>query len=440
MTEIELSIKSSYLPEWGVGEGIRELVQNAKDGDTDGYPMKIYHSSANRIRIENSGISLEHKALLFGHTTKTERDDQIGQFGEGLKLGILALVRAGRAVRVFSGNEIWIPKIKRSRSFGEDVLAFEIKPNIGNVNSIIVEVAISIEEWKEVKKQFIFLCDNIREIVVEEHGSVVLNSEFAGKIFVKGIFVTEQKNFKYGYNLYDVKVDRDRKMVRDYDVHRSVFDVWNQAALANNNHYPLYAELIESECEDLKHMEDGYFYLYAPFSEYLAKRFFEIYGEEAIPVLYDSDAKDISHYGARAIVMSNKKLVNAIWKHTGTIIDIKKRLAGEVTETHGFESLESDERRNFVTACLFVENGTKKAHMLREHVQVATFGSDKTMGQFRNGEIYIARRLLKDFDQTLNTLVHEVAHFYGGDGESAHIHAIQTIYSNIIKNLMGQIK
>jgi hypothetical protein len=436
MNEIELSIKSTYLPEWGLKEGIRELIQNAKDGDTDGYPMKIYRSNVKNIRVENSGISLEHKALLFGHTTKLDRKDQIGQFGEGLKLGILAIVRSGRAVRVFSGNEIWVPKIKKSKCFGEDVLVFEIRPNIGKVNSIIVEIEIGIGEWQEMQQQFLFLCENVKELVTESYGSVVLNKEFAGKIFVKGIFVSEQPNFRYGYNLYNIQVDRNRQMVRDYDLNSSIFDIWNLLSFSDVKYFKSYAELVESEYDDLKHMEHNWFSLGDKFSEYLAKRFFGGNGPNTVPVLYDSDVKDLSHYGIRGVVLSNRKLVKAIWKHTGEPADIKRKMVSSVDTTYRFDQLTQEERKNFVSACIFVENGTKGEHLLREKVNIVDFKFLMNRGQFRDGEIYIARSQLSDFTKTLSVLVHEVAHFYGSDGESTHMAAIQDIYSNIIKNLM----
>jgi len=61
------------------------------------------------LRIENEGAHLSREALLFGTTSKMGRADLIGKFGEGLKLGVLALVRAGRPVTIRSGSEVWNP-------------------------------------------------------------------------------------------------------------------------------------------------------------------------------------------------------------------------------------------------------------------------------------------------------------------------------------------
>src|SRR3970040_1423187 len=111
--KLELSIKTDYLPEWGTWHGIRELVQNGRDAEIQfDAPLKITHQGQT-LRIENVSVTLPHEALLFGHTTKTDRGDLAGQGGEGLKLGVLALVRGGQPVTIHSGNEVWKPTIAR---------------------------------------------------------------------------------------------------------------------------------------------------------------------------------------------------------------------------------------------------------------------------------------------------------------------------------------
>src|ERR1700722_2115045 len=92
--KLELSIKTNYLPSWGAYEGIRELVQNGADARVElGASFEARHRKPDTLVLENEGATLPHEALLFGHTSKAGRSDLIGKFGEGLKLGVLALVR-----------------------------------------------------------------------------------------------------------------------------------------------------------------------------------------------------------------------------------------------------------------------------------------------------------------------------------------------------------
>ena len=92
MSKIELSIKAAYLPGWSLYEGIRELLQNARDAEVqDDAKMSVKH--VYRIRdkrpigalvISNDGTTIPKESFLIGHTTKLGRNDLAGQYGECL--------------------------------------------------------------------------------------------------------------------------------------------------------------------------------------------------------------------------------------------------------------------------------------------------------------------------------------------------------------------
>jgi hypothetical protein len=63
MARIEITLTSSYVRNWGVWEGLRELFQNAVDGQTEGYPMSIRRTEGNSLIIENEGGSLPRESL-----------------------------------------------------------------------------------------------------------------------------------------------------------------------------------------------------------------------------------------------------------------------------------------------------------------------------------------------------------------------------------------
>ncbi len=82
--KLELTISPDYV-NWGVWACLREFLQNAKDGDTMGYPMTVrYKRRANApdgIVIKNDGFSLTKDTLVLGTSRKRGSEDQIGQFG-----------------------------------------------------------------------------------------------------------------------------------------------------------------------------------------------------------------------------------------------------------------------------------------------------------------------------------------------------------------------
>ncbi|RMX55759.1 hypothetical protein pdam_00015518, partial [Pocillopora damicornis] len=62
------------------------------------------------------------KVLLLGFSKKASNKEVIGQFGEGLKVGALALVREGRVVTMKTGKERWRFGLSHDETFDEEVL------------------------------------------------------------------------------------------------------------------------------------------------------------------------------------------------------------------------------------------------------------------------------------------------------------------------------
>src|SRR5262245_58987685 len=141
----ELSVEKSYVGDWGADEGIREFMQNGRDAEIEqNAKLNVSHrvDTAGRgvLVIENEGAVLAKDTLLLGRSTKRDREDLAGQYGEGYKLGALALVRAGYAVRIRNGGEVWTATIERSDKFDSDVLVFHVVGGRQERNRVQVEI------------------------------------------------------------------------------------------------------------------------------------------------------------------------------------------------------------------------------------------------------------------------------------------------------------
>jgi hypothetical protein len=426
----ELSIKATYLSDWGVLEGVRELIQNAKDAETDGYPMTITSPRKGILRIQNDGVSLSHKVLLFGHTTKEGREDQIGQFGEGLKLAVLTLVRAGRDVKIYSGDEIWTPVIDHSKVFDEKVLCFNIGKSSKHKDFVRIDIDLNKEEWEEQKKNFLFISPPQKSFN-GYYGSVILDPELKGKIFVKGIFVQDEKDFEYGSNLIRIDVDRDRRMVRSFDLEYHVGEIWKEVSTINGVNGILY-NLLKTGAKDTNS-----FQYYPGISEPLLDYFMDQWKEEhfdAFPVLNSDDAKSLSFLGATGIVISSKQLAEVLWRRTGRLENIKEALSASVIKTYDLSELSPMERQNYLKATNIVSSAIKiEGSKFRAIISIVDFNSQNTLGQFKQGKIFINRCCLQRCSSTIATLTHEAAHFNGDDGNKGHIDLIESIWENISK-------
>jgi hypothetical protein len=434
--KIPLSIKTTYLPNWGAYEGVRELLQNGRDAEVE-YGAKLtvrYRKETGTVVIENTGCVLPYEALLLGHTTKTDRADLIGKFGEGLKLGVLALVRAGHSVKIRTGSEVWVPSIQRSETFKADVLVFEITRNHADKNRVQVEIGnLGEGAWKDMQECFLFL-GTVKddEIVKTSYGSLLIGPRFADRIYVKGIFVSNDPRLSYGYDLVDADIDRDRKMVSKYDLQYRTQGIWREALNRRPDLVDPFVKLLERESADVEGI-DSYS---APFlgeaaKETIAKSFLDRHGEDALPVGTLGESQDVEHLGKKGVVCP-KPLRAILEQKLGSVETNKARLREEATTRYGWHDLSDVERAHLERAIRLV-NGVEPVTL--DDIDVVDFRDEKLQGMFSNGRILLAKKVLSNRSETLETTLHEVAHRTGGDGEKSHVANIERIWSAIVERI-----
>lgn len=437
---IELTIKTSYLPEWKTYEGIRELLQNARDAEVEyGAKMEIRHrKDTNVLVIENDGCTIPHEALLFGHTTKLGRGDLAGKFGEGLKLAMLVLARAGHEVRIRSGSEVWVPKIERSDKFDAEVLVVHVEKGRADKARVQVEVGgITEEDFKSTKDLFLFLGKLGKDERIQTHaGSLLFGERFKGRVYVKGIFVQRSADLDHGYDLADAEIDRDRKMVDRWDLGYKLKSIWNDAISQRPKLADTFVEMLEKGAADVQGVDEfGATYLPDAVKEVAAKKFQKAYGPDALPVASLEQSQQVEHFGKKGVVCSSKPLRAVLEQKLGSAAQNGERLAKETTKLYGWHELASEEKHNLERA-LFLIGAEERVGL--SDVDVADFRDSKIRGLFfgDSGRIQIAKSVLANRDATLRVLVHEAAHKAGGgDGEKDHVSNIERIWSGIVARL-----
>jgi len=430
MPKIQLTIKTTYLSSWGSYEGIRELVQNARDAEVEGHALTVdwYNDT---LRIENAGASLPTKALLLGHTTKEGRSDQIGKFGEGLKLGVLALVRAGHSVKIRNGEEVWTPYMERSETFDEDVLAFRIEGGREKKDRLRVEVGgITKDAWEKMKECFLFLQKPKKDECVETpYGTMLIGDQYKGKVYVKGIFVQTDPDLQFGYNLQDAELDRDRKMVESYNLRYHTKNVLVHALNKQPSLRPKIVEILEQPTTETENILDpnSLWNMSETAAKFFADDFQKKHGTEAIPVSSLSESKEVEHLGKKGVVVS-RQLGAVLAKTLGDALTVKESLKKEVVRTYSWGDLDAIEQASLTDAVALV-NAVEKVTL--DDIDIVDFRSE-LMGQFKDGRIALAKKYLVDADETLATLIHEVAHRGGGDGEANHVRRIENLWKGVV--------
>ena len=433
--KIELTIKTDYLPTWGVWEGLRELVQNARDAEIElGAPMTITHHNET-LRIENDGCTLPHEALLLGHTTKATRSDTIGKFGEGLKLGILALVRAGIPVKIRSGSEVWTPTIQRSEKFNADVLVFDVQGGRKPENRVRIEVqGISKDVWEGSKWKFRFGEKADDTSVVTEYGTLLLTEKSKGCIYMKGIYVHSDPKLEYGYDLKSGDLDRDRKMVDRYDFMFRAREILTHAVAARPDLLKGFVSALERQSPDVQGIDANSWGLHPEAVKGVVADFQAKHGPDAVPVRNIGDSKDLDHLGKKGVMVS-ESMAAVLAKTLPSVSTVKQALSQEAQESFGWDALTPEEKSNLEEAVELV-NASGVVSVTLAECEVVTFRSKDILGLFKDGKIFLRKDRLADAAITLETLVHECAHKGGsGDGEHQHVSRIEAIWSGIVTSM-----
>jgi len=310
MAKIPLAIDKNYCASWSVFEGCREFLQNAKDADEDGYKMTIDHfPRTSRLEISNAQIYVDPaKLLILGKSDKTPGEKR-GQFGEGFVLGCLALLRKGHDVKFQNGDLSWSVSFEEpdvGHPFeGQELLTFKSrKISIREVDFKIEIEGITTGIWDALKKLFLFLEPPKPADVVEmSSGTLLLSKDRVGQVFARGIFVRAFSDLSCGYDMKSLKLDRDRRMVDEWDLHYALGNLWQQVCtqkpeLAAPRVYEM-AKADAAEIRQLKYHADD------KLLKSVRDRFEAENGVDASPVTSMRAAKEAESIGAKPVVVSN---------------------------------------------------------------------------------------------------------------------------------------
>lgn len=308
MPKIPLTIDPTYCGDWGFWEGVRELVSNAKDAeDQDGRRMVVKHSKRSNtltILTEDTVVNAQD-LLLLGRSRGGE--NRRGRFGEGFVLGTLALVRKGFDLTIYNGDEVWRPGIEIADDnhpmAGAPLLTFVTRKLQSRRTAFSVEITEVTEPvWQEAEKRFLFLVPPpAAATITMDRGTVITSEEYKGKVYARGVFVRELSDLDCGYNLPEVQLDRDRRMIDEWSLKWSLAALWQEAG-ANIQNVPRIYQMARAGASDVKSI--GYHA-----DQHLLNAFREEFtrenGPDAVPVTSAAEVKDVEKAGATPVIVDD---------------------------------------------------------------------------------------------------------------------------------------
>lgn len=439
MAKFTLPIKHSYVAGWGAWECVREFIQNAKDEEQQhGHAMTVGHFGK-VLCIANAGASIDRKALLLGHTTKGDGNLR-GKFGEGLNLALLVAARIGYKTSVSTPTETWVPSIEFSKEYGEDCLVISTRAHGVNARprtGVEIQIEMPEEEWLRFKGRFLFLSKltDTQVVRVPNQGSILLEEERKGQVYVRGIYITTMPKLSCGYDLDTADLDRDRRMIDAFDLQWKLGAMY-QEALARRPE--LMGHRVYKMMRDNAH-DTQYLTHHAPkgeAAEQLAARFREEHGDKAIPCNTLAESRELEHSGRRGVIVPDALRSVLAETSIGSVEKVKAAYANEVTKTYVWADLTPAERERIEKQCADLD---RILHTnVFSVVQIADFGSDTLLALRKGPHIFVARHVLQQTSarEFMAALVHEMAHLLtgAGDGEKAHVMAIEETWSRLYFN------
>ena len=352
MARIPLTIDPQYCPTWTFWEGIRELIQNAKDAEEyDDYPMEIDHfPRTDKLVISSVGAVLDPKLLLLLGASTKRGTEQRGQFGEGFAIGVLALLREGHPVTVYNGEEVWRPAIEKPDEghpfAGTDLLVFNTRALQKARDKFTVEVEnVSREVWEATRKLFLFLeappAD--QAVKIDDYNTVLLGERYKTMVYARGIFVSKVEDLECGYDISNVKLDRDRGMVDAWDLRWRLSDIINRA-------HDLYPEKFKAAIytmvkEDKAESKQLDYHADEKLLKSLKEEFELEHGVGTVPVETMEQSRELEAMGAKTAVVN--KTLSALLKKVGmSASDSKVMLSTAVKNRYSFSQLTDEEKKN----------------------------------------------------------------------------------------------
>jgi hypothetical protein len=299
----KLSLSTEYVSTWTVLDALREVFQNAID---HGNWHWLYKDQI--LTITSKSVALDKKTLLLGQTTKKDDSSKIGQYGEGFKLAMLVLCRLGHKPYILTGTESWEPKLINSRTYGTQQLVFDVHNEQPKVDDIVFVVPdITNEIFNELMDKNL----HVREPSTgwQTKFGHILPEDYHGKVFIGGLYVCDVQGMRHGYDLKPsyINLDRDRRIVRDFDLHWLTCQMWKET-----DEFDYILTLIKEDAPDVKYLDSFSYNCREGLADKAAEAFLDEHGAEAVPVVDQYDINQAKEQGHENIILVPKVTVQLL--------------------------------------------------------------------------------------------------------------------------------
>ena len=312
-SKYELTIDTNYVSDWNIAQAVRELFQNSVDSEVQNPGNTSYwkyDEDTQKLYIGNKYSVLNVETLLLGVSTKTDDNTTIGQFGEGYKIATVVLLRTNHPITFYNygAKEVWTTKLVKSRRFnGRLVPTFYVDKKypwqkVPDNNLTIVVENVTSDDYKLICDYILSLHTDIGDTIdCGRFGTILLNPELRGKVFVSGLYVCTNERLNYGYNIKPVflQLDRDRKTVDTFNLLWTTSRMWVENQERTELIEMLYGEDTPPDISYIGSLCNA-----DSIDSTVLDKFLNTYGPDAIPVTSQEDYDLVLSMGGHSVFVN----------------------------------------------------------------------------------------------------------------------------------------
>ena len=189
--------------DWDMSSALREVIANAIDTRTK-YERKWENGVAT---ISDAGPGLPKSAFVMGASSKASDANQIGMFGEGLKMCVVTCLRHGKKISIRTKGYGVEAESFRSKEYGSDMMRI-LFTDASIDSGTEIKIECDEEEYRKAEEMFLQLREGYRRL---DRGIFLP----AGCVCILGLATEERNNLLFSYDVGDkTMTNRDRNVVK----------------------------------------------------------------------------------------------------------------------------------------------------------------------------------------------------------------------------------
>ncbi len=319
--EVVVRVEAGGIP--SVGDAIKLVLQNTIENNITDCENDAQTTLVDGVLcVTNKTKVVDVSNLLFGAPVLAGGICKTTVHYSRYKLIFLAVLSAGKTVMVrnYGKQEIWLIKLVSSASaVAGAVLGVEVLENIAAVQStgFALEIGgLTAVESAEVEGYCLSLQSGFAQHDIKNLGSILLDEQHKGKMFVNGMFLRFSSTLLYGYNLNAAFVSLSveaGKTIELFDI------VWETSRLwLYSGKLRVLAELVMGGVAEVKHLNlvrsfdnhhvNTHTTILPALAVELQKLFIERHGVNSLPVwdLHGQQEVIAMNVGVEAVIVSKE--------------------------------------------------------------------------------------------------------------------------------------